>query len=78
MDDLRAPVGAQVEPEIDASAQPLGEGDLAVAVEVAERGRDLAFPRELDCSQPGKEEESDGKDEDEGQKRSIALQDSTR
>jgi len=78
MDDLRAPVGAQVEAEIDASAQPLGEGDLAVAVEVAERGRHLAFPRELDCAQPGKEEESDGKDEDEGQKRSIALQDSTR
>jgi len=78
VDDLRAPVGAQAKPEIDAAPKPFGEGDLAVAVEVAQRGRHLAFPRELDRAQAREEEEGDRKNQDECQKRPIALQDSTR
>ena len=78
MDDLRTPVGAQVKPEIDAAPEPLGEGDLAVAVEVSQCGRHLAFARELDRAQPGEEEEGDRKDEDESQESLVALQDSTR
>ena len=78
MDDLRTPVGAQVKPEIDAAPKPLGEGDLAVAVEIPQRRRHFAFARELDRAQPGEEEECDRKDEDEGQESLVALQDSTR
>jgi len=78
MDDLAAPVAAQPEPEVEAATEPFDEGDLAVAIEVPQRRRHLAFPRELHRPQRGEKEEGDGEDEDESQERASAPQDSTR
>jgi hypothetical protein len=78
VDDLGAPIAAQVKPEVDAAPQPFGEGDLAVAIEVPQVRRHFALPCELDGAQAGEDEEGERKNEDEGQKRSIPLQDSTR
>ena len=78
VDDLRTPVAAQPQPEVEAAAQPFDERDLAVAVQVPQRRRHLAVPRELDRAQRGEEKERDGKDEDEGEQEPLLLQDSTR
>jgi hypothetical protein len=78
VDDLRAPVPAQPQPEVEATAQPLDERHLAIAVEVPQRRRHLAFPREIHGTQRGEEEEGDREDEDEGQQDPVPLQDSTR
>jgi len=78
VDDLRAPVGAQPQPEVEAASQPFDERDLAVAVQVPQRRRHLAVPRELDRAQRGEEEEGDGENEDEREQDAVPLQDSTR
>jgi hypothetical protein len=78
VDDLGAPIAAKPEPEVEPAPQPLDEGDLAVAVEVAQRRGHLSFPCELDRPQRGEEEERDGKDEDESEQETLLLQDSTR
>jgi hypothetical protein len=78
VDDLRAPVAAQPQAEVEAAPQPLDERDLAVAIEVPQRRRHLAFPRELDRPQRGEEEEGEGEDEDEREQEAVPLQDSTR
>ena len=78
VDDLRAPVAAQPQPEVEAASQPFDERDLAVAVQVPQRRRHLAFPRELDRAERGEEEEGEREDEDEAQQDAVSLQDSTR
>jgi hypothetical protein len=78
VDDVRASVGSSAQAEIEAAAEPLDEGNVSVAVQIAQRVRYLALAGKLHGAQTGEEEEGHREDEDEGQEGAIALQDSTR